>query len=127
MNMKLRNLLYIIVAALALPLTAIAQVVPYPFRSFPPVKLGTSEGASCMLFNRMGLLIAGTSNGLKIYDGYTVGSLRSDAYTPGLLPNNNIRCIEEDDEGFLWIGTRDGLTRYDERTGTDTDIPSAGF
>lgn len=117
MNMKLRNLLYIIVAALALPFTAIAQVVPYPFRSFPPVKLGTSEGASCMLFNRMGLLIAGTSNGLKIYDGYTVGSLRSDAYTPGLLPNNNIRCIEEDDEGFLWIGTRDGLTRYDERTG----------
>lgn len=115
--MKLKSLLYIVVAVLFLPLTAFAQVAPYPFRSFPPVKLGTSENASCMLFNRIGLLLAGTSNGLKIFDGYTISSLRSDAYTPGLLPNNNIRCLAEDAEGNLWIGTRDGLTRYDQRTG----------
>jgi signal transduction histidine kinase/ligand-binding sensor domain-containing protein/DNA-binding response OmpR family regulator len=117
--MKLKQLLLdiLILIALALPLTVLAQVAPYPFRSFPPVTLGTSEGASCMLFNRLGLLIAGTNNGLKVYDGYTISSLRSDAYTPGLLPNNNIRCLAEDAEGNLWIGTRDGLTRYDQRTG----------
>ena len=116
--MKLRNLLYIIiVAASALPLSAPAQVAPYPFRSFPPVKLGPSEGAYCMLFNHLGLLVIGTGNGLKIYDGYSIRSLRSDAYTPALLPNNSIRCIAEDNEGNLWIGTRDGLTRCDERTG----------
>lgn len=115
--MKLKNLLYSLVVVLSLPLPVCAQGTPYPFRSFPPVRLGTSENASCMLFNRLGLLLAGTNNGLKIYDGYAIRGLRSDAYTPGLLPNNNIRCLAEDREGHLWIGTRDGLTCYDELSG----------
>lgn len=29
------------------------------------------------------------------------------------LPNNRIRCIFQDSRGFLWIGTENGLARYD--------------
>jgi len=29
------------------------------------------------------------------------------------LPQNNVRCIEEDQYGFLWLCTSDGLVRYD--------------
>jgi len=29
------------------------------------------------------------------------------------LPQNNVRCIEEDQYGFLWLCTGDGLVRYD--------------
>ncbi len=29
------------------------------------------------------------------------------------LPHNTVRTIVEDQQGFIWIGTRDGLARYD--------------
>lgn len=29
------------------------------------------------------------------------------------LPNNNIRCIAQDDDGYLWLGSLYGLYRYD--------------
>jgi ligand-binding sensor domain-containing protein len=29
------------------------------------------------------------------------------------LPNNHVQCIAQDKTGFLWIGTWDGLARYD--------------
>ncbi len=29
------------------------------------------------------------------------------------LSNNQVRCVLQDSYGFLWIGTRDGLNRYD--------------
>ncbi|TDW96239.1 signal transduction histidine kinase [Dinghuibacter silviterrae] len=34
------------------------------------------------------------------------------------LSNNNVRCITKDHNGFMWIGTRDGLDRYDGNTFT---------
>lgn len=32
------------------------------------------------------------------------------------LPDANITCLEQDDNGFLWIGTTNGLSRYDGAT-----------
>ncbi len=29
------------------------------------------------------------------------------------LPSNTVRCIHQDKQGFIWIGTPDGLCRYD--------------
>ena len=29
------------------------------------------------------------------------------------LPNNNVNAVTQDDLGFLWVGTNDGLMRYD--------------
>jgi len=29
------------------------------------------------------------------------------------LSNNNVSCISQDEEGFIWIGTGDGLNRFD--------------
>ena len=29
------------------------------------------------------------------------------------LPSNTIHCTMQDKSGFMWIGTRDGLCRYD--------------
>jgi signal transduction histidine kinase/ligand-binding sensor domain-containing protein/DNA-binding response OmpR family regulator len=58
----------------------------------------------------------GTNSGLKVYDGYTIKTYKSDAFSPGILPNNQIRCIAEDHHNCLWIGTCNGLVRMDKRT-----------
>ena len=89
----------------------------FPYRSLPPFIVAPSEIASCMLFDSDGLMWLGTTVGLKSYDGYTVKTLRSDAYSPNILPNNTIRSLAEDRDGNLWIGTRDGLVRMNRRTG----------
>ena len=33
------------------------------------------------------------------------------------LPQNFIYCLEQDNDGFLWIGTGEGLVRYDGQIG----------
>ena len=30
-----------------------------------------------------------------------------------LLPSNHVKCLYQDSEGFIWIGTNNGLARYD--------------
>lgn len=95
-----------------------AAAADFPYRSYAPIIFSASEDVNCIYFDSNGLLWLGTYFGLKAYDGYTYKIYKSDAYTPGILPNNVIRSITEDKEGRLWIGTRNGLARMDRRTGT---------
>ena len=51
----------------------------------------------------------GTKDGLCRFDGYDMKIFRSSALTPGKLSNNEIRCIAEDNNQQLWIGTYEGI------------------
>ncbi|UQT36366.1 hypothetical protein M5E82_17630 [Parabacteroides distasonis] len=31
------------------------------------------------------------------------------------LSNNHVTCCVQDDYGFMWFGTRDGLNRFDSK------------
>ena len=92
-----------------------AQHVPLRIMSQMPVQ--GIEDARCLMFDRYGLMWIGTDQGLRSFDGYHFKSYRSNAYSPGILPNNYVRCMSEDKSGSLWIGTRDGLVRYDRKHG----------
>ena len=43
-----------------------------------------------------------------------------DPDNPNSLSSNRVRCLYEDHTGILWIGTRDGLNRFDRATGKFT-------
>ena len=92
-----------------------AQHVPLRIMSQMPVQ--GIEDARCLMFDHYGLMWIGTDQGLRSFDGYHFKSYRSNAYSPGILPNNYVRCMSEDKSGSLWIGTRDGLVRYDRKHG----------
>lgn len=92
-----------------------AQHIPLRIMSQTPVQ-GT-EDARCLMLDHYGLMWIGTDQGLHSFDGYRFKSYRSNAYSPGILPNNYVRCMTEDKEDNLWIGTRDGLARYDRKHG----------
>ena len=92
-----------------------AQHVALRILSQTPVP-GT-EDARCLMLDHYGLMWIGTDQGLHSFDGYHFKPYRSNAYSPGILPNNYVRCVTEDKEDGLWIGTRDGLVRHDRKQG----------
>lgn len=89
----------------------------FPYRYLPPITIAPTEEASCMFFDKEGMMWVGTNAGVKSYDGYHVRTYKTNAYQPGILPNNTIRSIAEDHQDNLWLGTRNGLVRMNKRTG----------
>ena len=74
-----------------------------------------AEEARCLMFDRYGLMWIGTDQGVRAFNGYDFLTYRNDAYSPGILPNNYINAMTEDHDEGIWIGTRDGLVRYQGR------------
>ena len=90
-----------------------------PLRQMSRTQLAKALDARCLLFDSYGMMWIGTEQGLLRYDGYSFHNFRSDAYSPGILPNNYVRTLTEDHDKGIWIGTHDGLVRF--------DIPSGQF
>jgi ligand-binding sensor domain-containing protein len=43
------------------------------------------------------------------------------------LPNNYIRCLYQDNNGYLWVGTRHGLSKFDGYEFTNYDRPGEQY
>ena len=68
------------------------------------------RGASCFGLMMLGLI--GMS--LDLHAQPTEQQIEFEYLSPGPgLAQNTILCITQDQKGFLWIGTEDGLVRYD--------------
>ena len=83
----------------------IAKAETFPYRSIASFNISPASESYCMMLDSEGMMWVGTNSGLKSYDGYTVKSYKSNALSPGILPNNDIRSIAEDHEQNLWVGT----------------------
>ncbi|MDX9847320.1 MAG: two-component regulator propeller domain-containing protein [Tenuifilaceae bacterium] len=62
-----------------------------------------------------GLIWMGTYNRLSVYNPEN-NTFRTLSVDNGFLPNNIIYYVTEDSRKNIWIGTNDGLVRYDKRT-----------
>lgn len=69
------------------------------------------------LQDHQGFIWIGTRLGLYRYDGYSLLAYRNDINHPHLFSSCDIRCLAEDKEEGLWVGTFKGLNRLDLRTG----------
>lgn len=67
--------------------------------------------------DRDGLIWFATRYGFCRYDGYQVTPYKSNLYSPGLLSNNNVYCLADDNDYNLWIGTQEGLNVLNKKTG----------
>ena len=95
----------------------IAKAETFPYRSIASFNISPASESYCMMLDSEGMMWVGTNSGLKSYDGYTVKSYKSNALSPGILPNNDIRSMAEDHEQNLWVGTRNGLVKINRKTG----------
>ena len=107
-----------------------AQAIPMNSTGFRVDHIGVNDGLTqgsvyAMLKDSRGFLWFGTQDGLNRYDGH-----RFRTFLPASLPlrpgepaqeqNGSIRGVSilgivEDPDGNLWIGTEEGLNRYDRR------------
>ncbi len=79
--------------------------------------IGIQEGLSqatvyAIVQDRKGFLWFGTKWGLCRYDGMTIRTFKRDAHNGHSLGNNFIKCLYEDGEGRIWVGTDAGLYVY---------------
>lgn len=71
--------------------------------------------------SRHGVVVGTVGRGVGVFDNRKPGQAKlvHTFTTESGLPHNNIQQIIEDDNGFVWVGTDQGLARYDtheERT-----------
>ena len=74
-----------------------------------------------------GYIWIATNSGLCLYDGYQIRTFKSNLHTPGLLSNNTINCVTDDNRHNLWIATYDGVNVLDKTTGQIRKITCSGL
>ena len=63
--------------------------------------------------DKQGFIWLGTSTGLKRYDGVNLKSYRFDPLDTSSISSNEVRSIQEDKNGDLWIGTiNKGINKF---------------
>jgi ligand-binding sensor domain-containing protein len=87
-------------------------------------RLTTASGLSQSTINKIiqdknGFLWFATADGLNRYDGYSFTVFRNDPNDNKTLSGSDISTVCEDDEGNLWVGTRNaGLNKINLKTGS---------
>lgn len=80
--------------------------------------LKIAENTGLVIQDQDGFLWFGTNgSGLFRYDGIALKAFKTG---PGSISDNYIFALYEDSEGLIWIGTRNGLNKYDKLTHTFT-------
>lgn len=84
--------------------------------------LGIDKGLSnnsvrCIYQDHKGFMWFGSFDGLNRYDGYDFKIYRKQLSDSNSLPHNYITAIGEDVKNNLWIGTGQGVSVFNQRTG----------
>ena len=107
-----------IIISIFLSVTTIAHSEKYQITTPIQISAFDTDEAGCVFLDNDGIMWIGSCSGLLSYDGYSFRTYKSDAYSPGILPNNYIMSLTEDHDNNIWIGTRDGLAIMNKRKGT---------
>ena len=87
------------------------------FRHFPVLdKALTDLAVTCMTRDRNGVLWLGTTRGglLRFDPAATrIQFFRNDVHNPTSLSSNQVNALLVDSDGGLWVGTQNGLDRFD--------------
>lgn len=67
----------------------------------------------CIIKDKQGFIWLGTSTGLKRFDGVNLKNYRFDPLDSSSISSNEVRSIQEDKNGDLWIGTiNKGINKF---------------
>ncbi|HSL89355.1 MAG TPA: two-component regulator propeller domain-containing protein [Ignavibacteriaceae bacterium] len=108
---SLKSFLWIV-----LLLAAYTVASQFGYAQFEKVTFNQKEnlGTVYSIFkDKQGFIWLGTSTGLKRYDGVNLKSYRFDPLDTSSISSNEVRSIQEDKNGDLWIGTiNKGINKF---------------
>ncbi|MDE6684243.1 MAG: hypothetical protein K2J94_03580, partial [Duncaniella sp.] len=89
--------------------------------------IGIADGLShstvnAIIQDRKGFMWFGTKCGLCRYDGLSIREFHRQRGMPYTLGNNLIKCLYEDADRNIWVGTDEGLYVYSLERETFTSI-----
>lgn len=67
---------------------------------------------NCAVQDGKGFMWFGTLDGLNRFDGHNFKIFRNDDAQPASIGNNFISALHTDENGTLWVGTHNGLWKY---------------
>ncbi|MBS1606010.1 MAG: helix-turn-helix domain-containing protein [Bacteroidetes bacterium] len=74
----------------------------------------SQSSVNCILRDSYGFMWFGTQDGLNRYDGHSFTVYRHDPANPFSISDNQVKCLFEDEQHRIWIGTLGGgLCIYD--------------
>ncbi len=103
-----------------------SAVIGYPeTRSYRTEQISADQGffqnfVHWIFQDSTGFIWIGTRGGLYKYDGYKLSSYVHDQAEPNSLSNNKVYSFSAGEDDILWIGTMDGLNRFDVRKNSFT-------
>ncbi|MBX7153216.1 hypothetical protein K1X84_16430, partial [bacterium] len=95
----------------------------YVVEHFTPDQGLASNATYQILQDRYGFMWFACAGGLSLFDGY---QFRIFTIADG-LPHTSIRCIAEDADGWIWIGTENGIACYASPLRTNVEARPATF
>lgn len=99
-----------IIMSIFLSVTTIAHGEKYQITTPIQISAFDTDEAGCVFLDNDGIMWIGSCSGLLSYDGYSFRTYKSDAYSPGILPNNYIMSLTEDHDNNI-------MDRYARRAG----------
>jgi len=89
----------------------------YYFQQLTIEKGLSQSSVSCILIDHKGVMWIGTSSGLNSFDRHEMKSYYQDPHSPNTLLGNRIFFIAEDSLYNIWVGTNNGLVKYNREKG----------
>ncbi|HKL39553.1 MAG TPA: two-component regulator propeller domain-containing protein, partial [Cryomorphaceae bacterium] len=97
-------------------------------QTIEPTYISVSDGVASSVVNvviqdQTGLLWLTTESGIQNYDGHHFRSFRHEPENPNSLLDNMCWGITEDSNHNMWVGTDDGISRYDRKSNSFKNYP----
>lgn len=112
----MKKLLYLLIAALLLPLALEAKIPDMKFRRLDIREGLSNSSVNCIFRDSRGYVWIGTAYGLNRYDGYRVKTFFSNFRDSTTMRENSTSEIMEDWEGKLWLHQGMNYSVYDPVT-----------
>lgn len=100
----------------------------YKFRNVTSFNKLSHFSVQCIIQDSLGFMWIGTNDGLNLFDGYEYRYFKYDPHNDNSISNNDICCLEIQNNTYLWIGTRGGgVNRMNLLTGKITRFIDKSF